>query len=101
MAKLTYQEKKRMRSGSFAIPETRQYPIRDIEHGRNALSRVSQHGTPAEIKRVRKAVKARYPDIDMSTVKVNIVPAKIAVVRIPRLGQRGHPGTAPRRKRRL
>jgi len=32
-------------------------------HARNALARVSQHGTPSERERVRRAVYARYPDL--------------------------------------
>src|SRR5699024_11412436 len=32
-------------------------------HARNALSRVSQHGSPAEKKRVRAAVRRKYPSI--------------------------------------
>lgn len=39
------------------------YPIPDASHARNALSRVSQHGTPAEKARVRAAVHRKYPTI--------------------------------------
>lgn len=41
------------------------YPIMDKAHARNALARVSQHGTPAEKATVRAKVKAKYPDIDV------------------------------------
>jgi len=39
------------------------YPIPDKSHARNALARVSQHGTDAEKAAVRAKVKAKYPDI--------------------------------------
>jgi len=52
-----------MKTSTFAIPERRAYPINDRSHARNALSRVSQHGTDKEKARVRAAVKRRYPGI--------------------------------------
>jgi hypothetical protein len=58
---LTYQGRKRLPKSTFAIPETRQYPIHDLSHARNALARVSQHGTPEQKSRVRAAVHRRYP----------------------------------------
>jgi hypothetical protein len=39
------------------------YPIPDASHARNALARVSQHGSSAEKARVRAKVHAKYPDI--------------------------------------
>lgn len=66
--KLTYKAKKALPRTSFAIPGKQdgvkgKYPIQDIEHGRNALARVSAHGTPSEKKQVRAAVHRRYPSI--------------------------------------
>ena len=49
-------------SKDFAGPD-RSYPINDASHARNALARVSQHGTPALKSRVRAAVKRKYPGI--------------------------------------
>ncbi len=63
MAKLTPKKRKALPKGSFAIPERRAYPIEDKAHARNALARVAQHGTPAEKRRVRAAVKRKYPSI--------------------------------------
>lgn len=63
MAELTSKKRKSLPKGSFAIPEKRAYPINDKAHARNALARVSQHGTDSEKKRVRAAVKRKYPDI--------------------------------------
>ncbi len=64
--KLTYKARKGLPKSSFAIPEKRKYPIHDESHARNALSRVSAHGTPEEKRRVRAAVKRRYPGIEQS-----------------------------------
>lgn len=63
MAKLTTKKRNRLKSSSFAEPGKRKYPIQDKSHGRAALSRVSQHGTPAEKKKVRAAVHKKYPSI--------------------------------------
>lgn len=50
---------------NFALPGGR-YPIHDIVHARNALARVSQHGTPEEQAKVRAAVHRKYPSIGHS-----------------------------------
>lgn len=50
----------------FVFPKDRRYPINDIEHARNALARVSQHGSPDEKSKVKAAVKRKYPSIDVS-----------------------------------
>lgn len=62
MARLTTRGRKRLSSGSFALPG-RRYPIHDKAHARNALARVSQFGSPSEKARVRAAVKRRFPSI--------------------------------------
>ena len=66
MAQLTTRKRKSLPKGSFAIPERRAYPIHDKAHARNALARVAQHGTPSEKRRVRAAVRRRYPGIEVS-----------------------------------
>jgi len=64
---------------SFAIPESKakkigvsgeikgeakgKYPIPDERHARNALARVSQHGTPAERQAVRSKVYSKFPGL--------------------------------------
>ncbi len=55
--------RKKLKKSSFALPEEEKYPIPDIEHARNALARVAQHGTPAEKKKVRAAVEKKYPSL--------------------------------------
>ena len=62
MAKLTAKGRRKIKGSNFALPG-RRYPIHDASHARNALSRVSQHGTDKEKARVRAAVKRRYPGI--------------------------------------
>lgn len=63
MAKLTAKKRRRMKKSTFALPGKRKYPIPDKAHGRNALARVAQHGTAAEKKKVRAAVKRKFPSI--------------------------------------
>jgi len=73
--KLSYKERQNLPKGAFALPgkgsgpEGKQggsYPIPDESHGRNALARVSQHGTEAEKATVRRAVHKKFPDIKVS-----------------------------------
>lgn len=62
MAKLTAAKRKKIPAKDFALGGGR-YPIEDASHARNALARISQHGTPAERKKVRAAVHKKYPSI--------------------------------------
>lgn len=62
MARLTSRGRKRIKKSNFALPG-RRYPIHDRAHARNALARVAQHGTPAQKKAVRRAVRRKYPSI--------------------------------------
>ncbi len=55
--------RKKLSKKSFALPGQRKYPIPDKAHARNALARVAQTGTPAERKKVKAAVKKRFPSI--------------------------------------
>ena len=60
--KLTAEERKRIPAKDFALGKGH-YPIEDASHARNALARVSQHGTPAEKAEVREKVHEKYPGI--------------------------------------
>jgi hypothetical protein len=60
---LSSKDRKKLGKKSFALPGKRKYPIPDKAHARNALARVAQHGTPAEQKKVKAAVKKRFPSI--------------------------------------
>lgn len=70
--RLTYGERQKMPSSQFALPGHGagpkgkgggSYPIPDEAHGRNALARVAQHGSPSEKARVRAAVHRKFPNI--------------------------------------
>lgn len=75
MAKLNAAARKRIPKSEFALPSTRSksggqggYPIPDKSHARNALARVSQHGSPAQKATVRAKVHAKYPEIGQSSL---------------------------------
>jgi len=59
---MTTAQRKRLRPSQFALPG-RRYPIHDSAHGKNALARVAQYGSPSEKAAVRRKVHARYPNI--------------------------------------
>ena len=63
MAKLSAADRKKLKDSDFAEPDRRKYPIEDETHARDALARVSQNGSEAEQKQVRKKVEERYPEI--------------------------------------
>jgi len=72
MAVLSSKKRQSLPSSSFALPGkgagksgkgSGAYPIPDEEHGRAALSRVAQHGTPAEKATVRAKVAKKFPGI--------------------------------------
>lgn len=60
--KLTAKARRAIPTKEFAGPD-RSYPIEDLSHARNALSRVSQFGTEELKAKVRAAVKRKYPDL--------------------------------------
>ena len=73
--KLSYKERQGLSKSQFALPgkgegpEGKQggsYPIPDESHARNALARVSQHGSEAEKRKVKSAVEKKFPDIKVS-----------------------------------
>lgn len=67
------EQRAKTKTSDFGIPskaktkeqkkESGNYPIDTKARARNALSRVSQHGTEAEKKQVRARVHKKYPDI--------------------------------------
>jgi hypothetical protein len=72
MAKLTSKDRQGLPSSSFALPGKGEgksgkgsgsYPIPDASHARNALARVSQHGSPSQKATVRAKVHRKYPGI--------------------------------------
>jgi hypothetical protein len=69
MAKLTTKKRKKLPAKDFAEPKERKYPVEDKAHARNALARVSQHGTPAEKAAVRRKVHSKFPGIGIGGKK--------------------------------
>lgn len=76
--RLTADARQRMPKSEFALPGkgdgpkgagAGSYPIPDKSHARNALARVSQHGSSAEKEKVRAAVHRKFPSIDESPKK--------------------------------
>jgi hypothetical protein len=63
MAKLNAKKRNALPRKSFAEPGKRKYPIEDKAHARNALSRVSANGSPAEKAKVRAAVHKKFPGV--------------------------------------
>jgi len=72
MAKLTAKTRQSLPKGDFALPGKGKgpkgagagsYPIPDPSHARNALARVSQHGSPSEKSAVRSKVHSKFPGI--------------------------------------
>lgn len=59
--KLTPKAREALPSSAFVYPKEEKYPIHDLVHARNALSRVSTFGSSAEKTKVRGAVYSRYP----------------------------------------
>jgi hypothetical protein len=65
MAALTSRRRNKLPTSTFALPG-RRYPLDTANRARNALSRVSQHGSAQEKAMVRRKVAARYPGIAVS-----------------------------------
>lgn len=69
--KKTFKANTKAPKGSYAVPPgspvggkgVAKYPINNIGRARNALARVSAHGSAAEKKMVKAAVKRKYPSI--------------------------------------
>jgi hypothetical protein len=78
MSVLTAVQRNALKSSDFALPKQRAYPIHDLAHARDALSRVAQSGTPDEQVRVRAAVHKRYPKLasEKREMSPNEVPAR-------------------------
>lgn len=68
-------------AGSYALPGggpggADAYPVNTPGRAKSALSRVAANGTPAEKKKVRAAVAAKYPGLPSSTGKGGSAAAK-------------------------
>ena len=73
MAKLTAAKRKKIPKSEFGVPSkapgSGSYPMPDAAHARNALARVSQHGTPTEKAKVRAKAKREYPSVVQTSVR--------------------------------
>lgn len=65
MARLTTKERNALPDSDFAIPDEREYPIKDHGHAVAALSRVEHNGTPEEKAQVRSAVRRKFKDMTL------------------------------------
>ncbi len=74
--KLGTKERRKLRKKDFGLPGKRKYPIPDKAHARNALARVAQNGTPAEQKKVKAAVKRRFPSIGKEEEQEEVAPVQ-------------------------
>lgn len=72
MGKLSAGQRQHLKRSQFALPGKGEgpkgagsgsYPIPDASHARNALARVSQHGSPEEKAKVQAAVHNKFPGI--------------------------------------
>ena len=65
MSVLTAEKRNALPKKDFAGPQG-SYPINDMSHARNALSRVSQFGSSELKAKVQAAVHRKYPSIGKS-----------------------------------
>lgn len=63
--KLTAKARKHIAGKNFAGPD-RSYPIEDKSHAKNALSRVSEFGSPSLKAQVRRKVHAKFPKMGLA-----------------------------------
>jgi hypothetical protein len=69
---ISARQRRKLPKSAFGVPSKRKYPVvsntgkPSAKRARNALTRVAQHGTPAEKAAVRRKVAAKYPSIKVS-----------------------------------
>lgn len=63
---LTAAARRKLRKTQFGLPDDKAYPIDTIGRARNALARVSQHGTPEDKQQVAEAASKKYPSLKNS-----------------------------------
>lgn len=66
MARLSTARRKKIPTSKFAIKRGRKYPIDTRRRARTALGLVGMHGTAAQKRTVRAAVRRRYPGVGKS-----------------------------------
>jgi hypothetical protein len=63
LATLTAAARKKLKPEDFVFPATREYPIQDLAHARNALGRGAQNETGARLAKIKSEVYKRYPQL--------------------------------------
>ncbi len=70
---LSSRQRQALARDDFALPERApgpgSYPIPDRDHAIDALSKVEHYGTDDEIRRVRKAVARKFPDLGATVTR--------------------------------
>ncbi|MDE1907513.1 MAG: hypothetical protein KGH75_13795 [Rhodospirillales bacterium] len=61
--KLTYKARKNLKPEDFVFPKSREYPVQDIAHARDALSRASANAHGAKKLKIFREVARRYPQL--------------------------------------
>lgn len=69
---LTEAGRDRIKPKNFALGDEK-YPIHDISHARNALTRVSQYGDPKEQITVRSKVHEKYPSLAAEYKQASVI----------------------------
>ena len=63
MATLKAAQRNKLKTGTFALPSKRKYPIPDVAHARSALSYAARSDTEGEYSTVRAAVVKKFPQL--------------------------------------
>jgi hypothetical protein len=88
-AVLTAKKRKKLKRSQFALPGKR-YPVNDAAHARNALSRVSEYGSPGEKAAVKRKVKRKFPGIGLAkAANVRLKSAEVTRLSLCRRGKTG------------
>jgi hypothetical protein len=69
MAVLKAAQRNKLKTGTFALPSKRKYPIHDLAHAKAALSMAARSDTEGEESTVRAAVLKKYPQLAKGTTK--------------------------------
>jgi len=68
MPPLTATQRAALPASDFALPATREYPIENRDHAEAAL-RDLHNASPADQKRIRAAIRQRYPELGNQTIR--------------------------------
>lgn len=63
MARLSYSQRKKLPTSTFALPGKRAYPEPDEEHARKALQLGAKNASPAELAKIKAFTRKHYPSI--------------------------------------